>query len=188
MNVRIADSSSGNDGPHIDRMISSIKDSESQTRILIGDVVDVSTTATEIFGTYGFDQIFNSDDFISMIQQFNLFRIKAIKFDISDVNPQVATINQWGIWHDNYETTVPAYSRSNVADLPDSRVISVGTGQTTLYWVAHGTAENQFQAGSTAGSPSQRFGGLKYYLGLNSGTSIKYSVTVHAIVDFRGRR
>jgi len=188
MNVRIADSATGADGLRVDRMVSSIKDSESQTRILIGDVLDVSTTASEVNGTYGFDQIFASDDFISMIQQYNLFRIRSIKFDISDVNPQIASYNQWGVWHDNYETTIPSYTRANVADLPDSRVLSAGTGQTVLYWVAHGTAENQFQAGSTAGSPAQRFGGLKFYLGNNTGSGIKYSITVHAVVDFRGRR
>lgn len=189
MNVRIADNASGTDGLHADRMISAIKQSESQTRILIGDTFDLATsTAADTLGTYGFDSIFVSDDFISMIQQFNLFRVMAIKFDIYDINPNAAVFNTWGIWHDNYETSIPAYVRSNIADLPDSRVLSGGTGQTTLYWLAHGTAEQQFQASSTTGSPIQRFGGLKYFVQATSPSVPKYTVQVHAVVDFRGRR
>lgn len=187
-NVRVVDPTSGLDGARTDRQMTAVKTSESQTRVVIGDIVDLPSPLTEVFGTYGFDQIFGSDDFNSMIQQYNLFRIKSIKFEIFDINSNVAIYNQWGIWHDNYETTVPSYNRANIADLPDSRVLSSGTGQTTLYWVAHGTAENQFQQSSSAGSPIQRFGGLKYYISGSNPAVTKYSLQVHAVVDFRGRR
>jgi len=188
MDVRIADSAAGPDGLRIDRMVTSIKDSESQTRILVGDVIDIASATTDTNGTYGFDQIFGTDDFTNMIQQFNLFRVRSIKFEIFDINSTVAVYNNWGIWHDNYETSVPAYTRANIADLPDSRVLSSGTGQTTLYWMAHGTAEQQFQAGSAAGSQAQRFGGLKYFVSGTTPAVTKYTVQVHAVVDFRGRR
>jgi len=189
LNVRIADNVAGTDGLRVDRMITSVKQAESQTRIVIGDSFDIATNASaDILRSYGFDDIFNTDDFGSMLVQYNLFRIKAIKFEIFDINPNAPVFNTWGIWHDNYESAVPAYTRPNIADLPDARVLSGGTGQTTLYWVAHGTAEEQFQADSSSGSTSQRFGGLKYFVQSVSPSVPKYTVQVHAIVDFRGRR
>jgi hypothetical protein len=170
-------------------MISSLKESESQCRIMTGSTLDFSTpTTADALGSFGFDEIFASDDFSTMIQQWNLFRVSAIKFDIYDINPTVAVNNTWGVWHDNYEGAVPAYTRQNMVDLPDSRVLSSGTGQTTLYWVPHGTAEQQFQAASSSGSAVQKYGGLRYFVAQNAVNVPKYVVVVHAVVDFRGRR
>jgi len=189
MNVRVTDPASGLDGVRVERTIAAVKESESQTRIVIGDAVDLPTSSTvEVSGSYSFDNIFATDDYASMIQQYNLFRIRYIKFDIIDVNSGAAVVNTWGTWHDNYEGTVPVYSRQNINDLPDARVMSAGTGQFTLYWAAHGVAENQFQAASTAGSPAQRFGGLKYFYSTSAVAGAKYVLNVHAVVDFRGRR
>lgn len=189
MDVRITDSAAGSDGAKVDRQISSIKQSESQTRMLIGDAFDLGVpTTTDTLASWGFDQLFATDDFGSMLVQYNEFRVVSIKFDIYDINSSAAAYNSWGVWHDNYESSVPAYTRANIADLPDSRVISAGTGQTTLYWRAHGSAEQQFQASSNQGSTAQRFGGLKYFVGVGGAAVPKYSVVVHAVVDFRARR
>lgn len=187
-NVRITDSVAGTDGLRVDRQMAAVKTSESQTRIVIGDILDLNVSSTETNGVYGFDNIYSCDDFVSMVQQYSLFRIRSIKFDIYDLNSGVAVSNQWGIFHDNYEGTPVATTRAIISDLPDSRVLSVGTGQASLYWVAHGSAENQFQADYSTGSPAQKFGGLRYYIGSNSATASKYSVQIHAVVDFRGRR
>lgn len=189
MNVRITDPVSGADGPRVERAIAAVKESESQTRIVIGDAVDFTTSSTaENSGSYGFDNVLATDDFGTMIQQYNLFRIKSIKFDIVDINPGSPVVNTWGVWHDNYEGSTPAYSRQNINDLPDARVISPGTGQTTLYWVAHGVAETQFQAASTTGSVAQKYGGLKYFYSTATNPGNKYILNVHAVVEFRGRR
>jgi len=186
-NVRITDSSAGSDGLKIDRMISSLQTSESQIRILVGDNNDFSTATSSQIGTYDFGNIFSSDDFVSIIQQFELFRIVAIKVEISDINSSVAVANVWGTYHDEY-ATVPTFTRANVADSPDARVISAGTGQSTLYWMAHGSTEMGFQSDSSAGSPALRYGGLRFFIGADSaGPRLKYSIAVHAIVDFRGR-
>lgn len=187
--MRIADNASGTDGLRVDRQISAMKQSESQTRVLIGDVIDVGIPATaDVSTTYGFDQIIASDDFQSVAQQYNLFKVVSIRFDIYDTNPNVSAYNAWGIFHDNYEGSPIAFTRANVADLPDSRVISGGTGQTTLYWVAHGSLEQQFNSATTVGSVVQKYGGLKYFVG-QGGTAVpKYTIQVHAVVDFRGRR
>lgn len=189
LNVRIADSAAGEDGLRVDRQIAAIKNSESQTRVVIGDIFDIGIpTAADNSGSYTFDSITATDDWQSLAAQYNLFRIVSIKFDIYDTNPSVSAYNNWGVWHDNYEGGTPAYTRANVADLPDSRVISGGTGQTSLYWVAHGPLEHQFNATTTTGSPVQKYGGLKYYVGLGGAAVAKYSLQVHAVVDFRGRR
>jgi len=189
LNVRIADSAAGTDGLHVDRQISAIKESESQTRVLIGDVFDIGVpTTTDVSTTYGFSNIVATDDFQSVAQQYNTFRVTSIKFDIFDTNPNVSAYNAWGVFHDNYEGSPLAFTRANIADLPDSRVLSGGTGQTTLYWVAHGPLENQFNGATTVGSTVQQFGGLKYYVGVGGSAVPKYTVQVHAVVDFRGRR
>lgn len=189
MDVRITDPTAGDDGLKVDRQIASIKQSESQCRMLIGDAFDLAIpTGTDTLGSWGFDQLFATDDFSSMLVQYNEFRVVSIKFDIYDVNSTASAYNSWGVWHDNYESSVPAYTRANIADLPDSRVLSAGTGQTTLYWRAHGSAEQQFQATYSGGSTAQRFGGLKYFVGAAGVAAGKYSVVVHAVVDFRARR
>lgn len=187
--VRMVDSAAGRDGPMVDRMISAVKETESQVRIIIGDVLDVFTATTGgVNGTYDFNALMSGDEWSSMIQQFNLFRVRAIKFDIVDVNPSQPVLNTFGTFHDNTMGTVVPYTRANIADLPDSRVLSGGTGQTTLYWVAHGTTEMGFQAATSLGTPSEYYGGLKYFLGQTTTATPKYTITVHAVVDFRGRR
>lgn len=189
MNVRIADNAAGADGLKVDRQIAAVKQSESQVRVLIGDVLDVGIpAAVDVNTTYGFDQIIASDDFQSVAQQYNLFKIVSIKFDIYDTNPNTSAYNAWGVYHDNYEGSPIAFTRANIADLPDSRVISGGTGQTTLYWVAHGPLEQQYNSATTVGSVVQKYGGLKYYVGQGGAAAPKYTIQVHAVVDFRGRR
>lgn len=188
LNVRVADSAAGQDGLKVDRQISAVKTSESQMRVAIGDLIDIGIPTTDVSASYGFEFLLGTDDFASLSQQFNLFRIVSIKYEIFDLNPNQAAYNNWGIWHDNYTApTASLYTRANIVDLPDSRVLSGGTGQTTLYWVAHGTAETQFQSTITSGTTIQKYGGLKYWIGAGTANA-KYSVQCHAIVDFRGRR
>lgn len=189
MNVRIADNAAGEDGLRVDRQITALKMSESQTRVLIGDVLDVGIpTTTDSSGSIGFEQIISSDDFQSITQQYNLFRVVAIKFEIFDTNPNVSAYNSWGVYHDNYEGSPIAFTRANIADLPDSRVLSGGTGQTCLYWVAHGPLELQFNGATSLGSVVQKYGGLKYFVGVGGSAVPKYTIQWHAVVDFRGRR
>lgn len=189
MNVRIADNAAGEDGLRVDRQITALKASESQTRVLIGDVLDVGIpTTTDSSGSIGFEQIISSDDFQSITQQYNLFRVVAIKFEIFDTNPNVSAYNSWGVYHDNYEGSPIAFTRANIADLPDSRVLSGGTGQTCLYWVAHGPLELQFNGATSLGSVVQKYGGLKYFVGVGGSAVPKYTIQWHAVVDFRGRR
>lgn len=186
-NVRIADDAAGEDGLKIDRMISQLQTSESQVRVLCGATYDTNATTTAATYTLSFGDIFATDDFTSMLAQYELFRVTAIKFDIYDVNPSLAANNNWSTFHNDTLNT-PAYTRAQVADGPDSRVLSSGTGQTTLYWRAHGVEENRFQTTVTTSpaAPIQFFGGLRYYV-IGAATGSKYQIVMHAVVDFRGR-
>jgi hypothetical protein len=184
--VRIADPAAGSDGTKIDRIISQLKTSESQIRVLCGDAGDITPPATLTSTIYGFASIINSDDFQSMAQQFELYRITAVKYDIYDINPSAVVTNVWSTFHSE-ALTQPSYTRAQVADGPDSKVISGGNGQATLYWRAHGVEENRFQATNTAASTQQFFGGLRYSTQAVATGAVKYQLVVHAVVDFRGR-
>jgi len=186
-NVRLADASAGPEGLRVDRMIQAVQQSESQIRCLVGDIVDLSATTTGGVGFYDINNLLGTDEFNSLIQQWQTYRVTAIKYDIYDVNSGVAVLNNWSTFHDDYNGSPAAQTRANVADGPDSRTLSVGAGQTTLYWVAHGVEENRFQADSTSGAAAQRFGGLRYYIGSAGAVTTKYQLVVHAVVDFRGR-
>jgi hypothetical protein len=187
MSVREADPVNGPDSVKIDRQIAAIKTSESQCRVVCGDFRDLPLSTAENVGTYDFSNILATDDFNSLAGQYNLFRITSIKFRVVDVNPGVSAYNEFGTSHASYQGSAPSFTRANVADLPDARIISGGTGEAVFYWRAHGTRELEFQSTSAASTP-YTFGGLQWYISANTGPSPKYIVQIHAVVDFRGRK
>jgi len=186
--VRIADSTAGSDGAKIDRMISQLQNTESQVRVLCGDIIDVNPTTTSTSTVYGFPSIIATDDFQSLAQQYETYRITAIKFDVYDINPTSVVQNVWSTFHNDTVGPSPAYTRVQVIDGPDSRVISSGEGHATFYWRAHGTEENRFQGINTAATSQFYFGGLRFNTFASAqAVNQKYEVIVHAVVDFRGR-
>ena len=185
INVRSVDDSAGSDGLHVDRMITSLQVSESQIRVLCGESIDVSAQPSPSTYVVGATTVQLTDDFISMQAQFQLYRIKAIKFDIYDINPNVPVFNSWSTFHES-ATASSTFTRAQITDGPDSRSLSGGTGRTTLYWVAHGVEENRFQSTASTASPNL-FGGLRYYVGPAGVATGKYEIIIHAVVDFRGR-
>jgi len=186
--VRIADSTAGSDGAKIDRMITQLQTSESQIRILCGDLLDIQPTSTQTSSLYSFSSVIATDDFQSVAQQYEQYRITAIKFDIYDINPLSIVQNVWSTFHNDSIGPPSAYTRLQIADAPDSRVLSSGTGQTTLYWRAHGVEEMRFQGVNTASTAQSYFGGLRWSTLLGTpNASQKYQVVIHAVVDFRGR-
>jgi len=186
MNVRLADSFGGQDGLKVDRQMNSVKQSESQTRILVGDVVDLDIASTDTYGVWDFNTLYGTDEFTTMIQQYRMYRVNSIKFVIYDINGGTVARNVFATFHDDYTGPVPVFSRANITDQPDSQVISAGTGQVTLYWKAHGVEENRFQSATTSGAIANKYGGLRYYIS-NGTVGAKYTIEVHAVVDFRGR-
>lgn len=185
-NVRMVDPDAGTDSLKVDRQVSALKTSESQMRVLIGDTRDFDITTADGFGTWDLFSLDDTDEFNTLVQQFRLFRISSIKFVVTDINPNAVCRNVFATWHDNYFESAPSFTRANITDQVDSKVIAPGTGEHVFYWRAHGVEENRFQATYAGGAPAASFGGLKWYV--QGGTPAnKFSIQVHAVVDFRGR-
>jgi hypothetical protein len=183
-NVRVVSDAEGTDGIRVERMIDYERRSLSQFRLIAGIQQSIAITTTTTLGQVAYAAITGCDDFLSMGAQFNTFRIRAMKFDIYDLNPGVSITNFFSTYHQGTGSAAPQ-SLENVVDRPDSKSIAPGTGRQTFYWVAHGTQELAFQ--ETAGTIVD-FGGLSYSVGsLSTPVSGKYQIIVKALVDFRGR-
>lgn len=183
-NVRVVDPDEGTDDLVVQRLLSAYNVSEGQIRV----VCNYNTTLVPSGVTTGivaYGEAIATDDFTSIAQQYQEFRIRAIQFRIYDLQPNsAATINYWSTFH-QVGGDVPV-GLQDVVDRPDSRVVSPGDGRAMLAWVAHGIPEMAFQ--STALSPSG-LGGLSYYISpSNTITGAKYSIVAKFVVDFRGRR
>lgn len=186
-NVRITDDYSGSDGNKVERILTNLQNTHSQTRLLCSDSYTIAVpTGTATNAIVAGSQVRVSDDFVSMASQFETFRVKAIRFDIYDVNPNALGTAFFGTFHDEYFTSAqPVFSAADVVDSPDGQIVPPGVGKITLTWMAKGTRENDFI--STVGVAD--FGGLRY--SVNAGTvavANKYQIYWKAIVDFRGRK
>jgi len=192
-NVRVIDPLSGVDGARLDRMLSSMQNSHSQTRLVCGDIVTINAQSTGdnnyVYTGYNVAQ---TDDFQSFAAQFETYRVTAIRFEVYDVAPNTPVFSAFSTFHDVGSTGggfVP-FIRSQVIDGPDSQVPPAGGNKLVLSWLARGSEENGFYStrtntGSTVAAPD--FGGLRYSVGVVSPTIGKYELIVKAVVDFRGR-
>jgi len=186
-NVRVVDPEDGADGATVDRMITQQQNSHSQVRVLCNATYAITLATTNTFVNYDGTSVIGMDDFVSMVQQWETYRIKAIKVDVYDIAPNTVVQNGGSTFHDVY-TTVPSFTFDNIADGPDYRVVPPGTGKVTFHWLAKGTQENNFQSDSTVGTTSEYFGGVRFLAGAGTAGVVKYQVVMKAVVDFRGRR
>lgn len=187
MNVRVVDPDGATDSLRVDRMINEVKASESQIRVLCADNLFIDNAATPISGLQAFDYIFATDDWGSISVQYNDFRVRAIKYDVYDVNQGNIGGAIFSTVHEVYNNTPPTYTFAQVVDGPDSKPVPPGTGKATFYWMAHGVKEMGFQSTSIS-SAVDRYGGLRYYINSGANPGAKFQIVMHAIVDFRGRR
>lgn len=183
-NVRIVDKDEGTDDIMCQRFLQAYNTSEGQIRVVLGARLDLLSNATATTGSVGFSDVTLTDDFISFAAQYQEFRVRAMRFDIYDINPSsVTTTNYWSTFH-TIGGSVPVDAES-VIDRPDARAISPGDGRVSLAWVAHSIPEMAFQSTTTFNG----LGGLSYYLlSPSTITGGKYSVVSKFIVDFRGRK
>jgi len=188
-NVRIVDSLSGTDGARVDRIIGSMQNNHSQIRIICGDYATVATSASATqFGIYSGVNVRATDDFISMAQQFETYRVTAIRFEVYDINPALPVFSSFSTQHD----VVPSGASfgtptiQSVLDAPDAQLPPAGGAKAVLNWMAKGAEENDFQSTTTGGTPSD-FGGIRYFVGSPGSAASKYQIVIKAIVDFRGR-
>lgn len=184
-NVRVVDKDEGSDDIICQRLLSAYVTSEGQTRVVLGYRGEISNyvAGTPITGTVGFTEASATDDFASFITQYREFRIRAIRYDIYDIQPNSSVVNYWSTYHTISGTV--ATDAESVMDRPDARSVSPGDGKVSLAWVAHSIPEMAFQNVSSFNG----LGGLSYYT--VSGTAVgnsKYTIMAKYIVDFRGRQ
>ncbi len=102
-NVRVVDPDAGNDSAYIERCIAGLQNSESTITVLCNDTLTLATSNAAnglVAGTITASQVRGTDDFISMMEQFNMYRIRAVRFDIYDINQSVAATNVFSTFHD----------------------------------------------------------------------------------------
>lgn len=189
-NVRVVDEYAGTDGAYIDRCISTLQNSHSQITLLCQDTFALNINTTISNGNLAGPQIALFDEFVSIAQQFETFRIRAVRYDIYDANPAATIVGFFSTFHDQFTAAnQPVFPPATVIDGPDSQTVPPGTGKITLYWRAHGVLENEFVTADDVGvsTPTQYFGGLRYSVPAGGAATTKYQVIVKALVDFRGR-
>lgn len=185
-NVRITDENAGVDGLYVDRCISQLNSTAGLVTLLVGSTVSTQGGSTAASFNVSSATVVGSDEFTSMAMQFELFRVRAAKFDVYDLTPTVVTPVAVGTWHDEV-TTPQTWTFDQVTDSPDSQIVSVGVGKATFYWRAHGTTELGWQSTASSGAPALvNYGGLRIAYPASS-TGKTYQVMAKFVVDFRGR-
>jgi hypothetical protein len=184
-NVRIVDRDEGTDDIICQRLLQSYNDSEGQIRVVCGYQGNLNfASGAAGGGVVAFGELIGTDDFTSFSAQYQEYRVRAIRFDIYDINPNSsAVVNYWSTFH-QIGGDVPV-GQENVMDRPDARSVAPGDGKVTLAWVAHGIPEMQFNSVSI----NPGLGGLSYYNSPSGPVAAtKYTVMAKYIVDFRGRK
>lgn len=189
-NVRVVDDDAGGDSAYVNRCITQMQNSHSQVTLICSDTFTLSTGAAAsglVAGSYTGSGVRAMDEFVSIAAQFDTYRIRAIRFDVYDINQSIAATNVYSTFHDVAPsgTSFAPPPLATTVDGPDSKNVAPGTGREHFYWVARGTNEQLFQATDASGAAD--FGGLRWGFFSPTLSTAKYQVVVKAIVDFRGR-
>lgn len=169
-------------GARFDRMVSSMRSQESAIPVLIKGAGAIDS-GTEQGLYWGFLNIAASDEFGSLAQQFKLFKIKAIRFEVFH---QVASFAQPIVVSTYHTQDAEAAPRvEDVIDGEDSKFLDAGAGKQVFYWNARGTPETDYQSTSALGS----YGGLRAFRQTNAVNPGLRQATIvwTAQVVFKGR-
>jgi len=179
----------GQDSLKVGRQLAALHDSSNHVQVLCSDDAEQTISATQNTSfTICWTNISIFDDFISMAQQFNEYRVRSVQFDVYDINPSLTNAAVFSTMHDVYTTgTIPSYTFANVVDGVDSQSVPPGAGKITLYWRGHTTNERAYQSTAIINS-SPDFGGLRGFVFQGATAGQKYRIITKAVVDFRGRR
>jgi len=171
----------------VQRMLQAVVDSHSQTRVVVGDVLTLTSTIAPAlgFGYYSGASVRASDDFISLAQQYTTFRVKAMMFTCYFQIPGIAVASTpfLSTFHSDVVSVVNPTSIADIIDGPDSKSLQIGGDKTVLTWFAGGVKENEFQ---TVGTPID-YGGLRFSYPSTSLATPAMTIIIKAVVDFRGR-
>jgi len=188
MSVRVVDPLSGVDGARTERQVDFLQNSASLITVLCSDFFGVDQQATVVNGNLSWSQIVLFDEFVSLSAQFLEYRVKSIKFDVYDINPNVVAVAAFSTFHSQFTAaTQPVFTFNNVIDGPDSQFVAPGTGKISLTWASKSTLEKGFVATSPGTNPAPDYGGLRYSVAAGVASNTKYRVVVKAVVQFRGR-
>jgi hypothetical protein len=183
-NVRVVDKDEGIDDVRVDRILQQLNQSESQIRVSCNVRAEISpgtTVGTSSITSFGYNTCANSDDFVSLSAQYTEFRIRAMRFDVYDVQPNASVLNYMGTSHTQDATPT---TLENILDRNDSRSLTSGQGKTSLSWLAHAIPEMEFQSCTSF----VNLGSFNLYVNPQVAVSgAKYQVVCKFIVDFRGR-
>lgn len=186
MDVRVVDDHNSKTAISFDRQLSNMARTR-PIRVLCSDSFVIPNAATTAGFVYSGASVRQFDDFVSMMGQFTEYRISAMRFEITDLNPGVPTPNVASTFHD-VATTTYSWTFSQIVDGPDSRVIPPGADVQSWFWQASGPRELGYQSTEQTAPSLEDYGGLRLNVGAVSGqTGSKYQVLVKAIVQFRGR-
>lgn len=180
MAVRIIPAGEGEREQKVERILASIKESMSTTRIQVKSNAYVNPGTSDSTGKFTYQNIRGTNDFSAMASIFTKYRVVCYRFDVYDINPNQTVVAYFGTYHGvGQPTTV-----TDMVDLPDSGIVPAGTGSKSWYWYPTGNLEKSW---FDVGDIVTDFGGLAWYLFGTSGAPSKYNLVVSAVVDFRSR-
>jgi len=185
------DISGGQVGASVQRMLDSSQQSESQTRVICGQI-DAGVPADGQQSAYDFISAVATDDFVSLAAQFNEFRVTAIWGEFVIINPSIVTVSNSptvGATHLVLpSSTATSFTQANIVDFPGSVMLTPSGGKSVIVWKARGALERQFQSTGLLGTAYVNYGGIYIFHGSATASPAYYSANLKYVVDFRGRR
>lgn len=182
----VVDNEDARDELRLDRFLSNMDASQSLVNTVMEGVFTIAGGTTASSATYSFANIKAISDFVNFSNEFNLFRVKGIKFEVYDTVPNSQGTAYWATYHIAEGQTAPS-TLGSITALVDLRIVPPGDGKTTLTWVPTGTKELQFQSANSTGT-SIDYGGLVVYTPASTAPApSRWYVVVKAHVQFRMR-
>lgn len=171
----------------IDRTIASMRVGESACTILVKSAVSItalSSGPSSIVFTY--PEIAGCDEFSSLATQFNMFRVKCMRFEFCHVNPSNQTPIVASTVHSNLNGAIPTgwTTEQSVIDGPDSVYLTPGAVKDVLYWNGNSSTETEYQDVSSFNN----HGGVRVYVPGVTTTTTHSIMVVSAVVIFKGRK
>lgn len=172
-------------GAKFDRMVSNARYNESATMVLVKAVTGVDTAAAAASRVYSFNELAQEDEFIAMASQFQLFKIKAMRFEVFHTYPTNTVPVVMSTFHTDGAQGTNILGQANTVDGPDSKYMDPGAGKQTFYWNGTNSLEKLYQSPSSFTS----LGGLRWYAESSGGAAglPLLRIIVTAQVVFKGR-
>lgn len=170
----------------IDRTISAFRENESTTTIVARNSFDIVTGTTAASLVFAYPELVATDDFVSLAQQYNTFKVKSMRFDVFHTNPATNSAVAISTFHCNFAGQPPStwLTEQAVVDAPDSMYLEPGSKKQSFYWNAKGTGELEYQDVNTFNN----HGGLRMNIRATSPGGVTTGIVVCSIVvTFRGR-